>query len=420
MGANVPIRQGPGWSGDGGNGGFQGSGRNINMSWKNQGGPWGGGGGGAGGGNGGGGDDGRNPWGGGRGGRGGPSMPEPPDFEDLLRRGQDRFRRAMPGGFGGGGRAIALAALAGVALWLASGFYRVQPGELGVEMLFGKYLRVTTPGLNYWLPQPIGRVVTPNVERTNQINIGFRGGPDPNSGAVRAVPQESLMLTGDQNIIDINFVVQWRVKNAGDFLFNIREPEPTIKLAAESAMREIVGQTTLEDALTVKRQDVEMKTKELLQSILDEYGAGVFVSDVKLQKVDPPSQVIDAFNDVQRARQDKERKQNEAQAYSNDILPRAKGEAQRMIQEATAYKERLIREAEGESNRFISVYNAYVQDKDLTRKRLYLERMQQVLKDSEKIIIDKGNTGVVPYLPLPELRRRSESSAQPPAEGAVK
>ena len=384
------------------------------MSWKNQGGPWGGGGGGGNGGDGGG----QNPWGGGRGGRGGPSIPEPPDLEDLLRRGQDRFRRALPGGFGGG-RVIGLAVLAGVALWLASGFYRVQPGELGVEMLFGKYLRVTTPGLNYWLPRPIGQVVTPNVERTNQINIGFRGQGDPSGGAVRDVPQESLMLTGDQNIIDIDFVVQWRVKNAGDFLFNIREPEPTIKLAAESSMREIVGQTTLEDALTVKRQEVELKTKELLQSILDEYGAGVFVSDVKLQKVDPPTQVIDAFNDVQRARQDKDRKQNEAQTYSNDILPRAKGEAQRMIQEATAYKERLIREAEGESNRFLSVYNAYLQDKDVTRKRLYLERMQQVLKDSEKIIIDKGNTGVVPYLPLPELRRRSEQPA-PAAEGAAK
>ncbi len=385
------------------------------MSWKNQGGPWGGGGGGGNGGDGGG----QNPWGGGRGGRGGPSIPEPPDLEDLLRRGQDRFRRALPGGFGGG-RVIGLAVLAGVALWLASGFYRVQPGELGVEMLFGKYLRVTTPGLNYWLPRPIGQVVTPNVERTNQINIGFRGQGDPSGGAVCDVPQESLMLTGDQNIIDIDFVVQWRVKNAGDFLFNIREPEPTIKLAAESSMREIVGQTTLEDALTVKRQEVELKTKELLQSILDEYGAGVFVSDVKLQKVDPPTQVIDAFNDVQRARQDKDRKQNEAQTYSNDILPRAKGEAQRMIQEATAYKERLIREAEGESNRFLSVYNAYLQDKDVTRKRLYLERMQQVLKDSEKIIIDKGNTGVVPYLPLPELRRRAQPPVAAPAEGGVK
>ncbi|MBM3733209.1 MAG: FtsH protease activity modulator HflK [Acidimicrobiia bacterium] len=378
------------------------------MAWKNQGGPWGGGGG-----NGGG----QGPWGG-RGG-GGPSMPEPPDLEELLRRGQDRFRRALPGGFGGG-RVIGLAVLAGIALWFASGFYRVQPGELGVELLFGKYLRVTTPGLNYWLPRPIGQVVTPNVDRTNQINIGFRGSTDVGgqSGA-RDVPQESLMLTGDQNIIDIDFVVQWRIKSAANFLFNIREPEPTIKIAAESAMREIVGQTTLEDALTIKRQEVELRARELLQNILDEYSAGVLIADVKLQKVDPPAQVIDAFNDVQRARQDKERKQNEATAYANDILPRAKGEAQRMIQDATAYREKLVREAEGEANRFLSVYNAYLEDKDVTRKRLFLERMQQVFKDSEKVIIDKGGAGVVPYLPLPELRRRSEPSAAG-SEGVAK
>jgi membrane protease subunit HflK len=378
------------------------------MAWKNQGGPWGGGD------NGGG----QGPWGGGGRG-GGPSMPQPPDFEELLRRGQDRFRRALPGGFGGG-RVVGLAVLAGVALWFASGFYRVQPGELGVEMLFGKYLRVTTPGLNYWLPRPIGQVVTPNVDRTNQINIGFRGTGDiGGTGAMRDVPQESLMLTGDQNIIDIDFVVQWRIKDASDFLFNIREPEPTIKIVAESAMREIVGQTNLEDALTVRRQEVESRARDLLQVTLDEYGAGVLIADVKLLKVDPPTQVIDAFNDVQRARQDKDRKQNEATAYSNDILPRAKGEAQRMIQEATAYKEKLIREAEGEANRFLSVYNAYLEDKDVTRKRLFLERMQQVFKDSEKVIIDKGGAGVVPYLPLPELRRRTEPSSAG-SEGAPK
>ena len=379
------------------------------MAWKNQGGPWGGGGGNGGSGGG--------PWGG-RGSGGGPSMPQPPDLEELLRRGQERFRRAMPGGFGGG-RVIGFAVLAGIALWFASGFYRVQPGELGVEVLFGKYMRITTPGLNYWLPRPIGQVITPNVERTNQINIGYRGAADVGGvGGTRDVPQESLMLTADQNIIDIDFVVQWRVKNASDFLFNIRDPEPTIKIVAESAMREIVGQTTLEDALTVKRQEVENRTRELLQHILDEYVAGVAIADVKLQKVDPPAQVIDAFNDVQRARQDKDRKQNEALTYVNDILPRAKGEAQRMIQEATAYREKLIREAEGEASRFLSVYNAYLQDKDVTRTRLYLERMQQVLKNSEKVIIDKGNTGVVPYLPLPELRKRDQPASG--GEGATK
>ena len=368
------------------------------MPWKSQGGgPWGGG---------------QGPWG------GGPSGPKPPDIEEILRKSQDRFKRFLPGGVGGA-RGFVLIAIAVVAIWLASGFYRVQPGEQGVELLFGRFVKLTSPGLNYWFPSPIGEVTTPNVERTNTINIGFRGGESVRSVGVRDVPQESLMLTGDQNIIDIDFVVQWRVKSASDFLFNIREPEPTIKIVAESAMREVVGKTTLEDALTVKRQDVEDRTRDLLQNILDEYGAGVLIADVKLQKVDPPAQVIDAFNDVQRARQDKERKQNEALTYSNDILPRAKGEAQRMIQDATAYKEKLIREAEGEANRFLSVYNAYLQNKDVTRTRLYLERMQQVLKDSEKVIIDKGGTGVVPYLPLPELRRRTEQPVSG-AEGAAK
>ncbi len=372
------------------------------MPWKNQGGgPWGGGGGG-----------GQGPWGG-----RGPSMPQPPDIEDLLRRGQDRFKRYLPGGFGSG-KAIGLAVLAAVAIWLATGFYRVQPGEQGVELLFGRFVKITTPGLNYWFPAPIGQYLTPNVERTNQINIGYREGGGATS---RDVPLESLMLTSDQNIIDIDFVVQWRIKAVADYLFNIRDPEGTVKLAAESAMREIVGQTTLEDALTVKRQDVELRARELLQTILDEYGVGVLIADMKLLKVDPPAPVIDAFHDVQRARQDKDRKQNEAQAYANDILPRAKGEAQRMIQEAAAYKERLIQEAEGEANRFLSVYQAYSQNKDVTRKRIYLERMQQVLKDSEKVIIDRGESasGVVPYLPLPELRRRGEAATKP-SEGAAK
>jgi membrane protease subunit HflK len=347
-------------------------------------------------------------------------MPQPPDIEDLLRRSQDRFKRYLPGGFGSG-KAVGLAVLAAIAIWLATGFYRVQPGEQGVELLFGRFVKITTPGLNYWFPAPIGQVLTPNVERTNQISIGYREG-----AGTRDVLQESLMLTSDQNIIDIDFVVQWRIKAVAEYLFNIRDPEGTVKLAAESAMREIVGQTTLEDALTVKRQDVELRARELLQKILDEYGVGVVIADTTLLKVDPPAPVVDAFNDVQRARQDKDRKQNEAFAYANDIVPRAKGEAQRMIQEAAAYKERLVKEAEGEANRFLSVYKAYEQDKDVTRKRLYLERMQQVLKDSDKVIIDKGEgaSSVVPYLPLPELRRRGDGTpAKPPAkpgEGATK
>jgi membrane protease subunit HflK len=219
------------------------------------------------------------------------------------------------------------------------------------------------------------------------------------------------MLTGDQNIIDIDFVVQWLIKSASDYLFNIRDPQATVKIVAESAIREVIGRTKLEDALTKERQQVEARTKALLQNILDEYKAGVAIAEVKLQKVDPPKEVIDAFNDVQRAKQDQERKINEAAAYKNDIIPRAKGEAQKMLQDAEAYKQRVIDEAKGEASRFLSVYEAYKGNKAVTKRRIYLETMQNLLKNSEKIIIDQGKNGgqgVVPYLPLPELKKRSE------------
>jgi modulator of FtsH protease HflK len=345
------------------------------------------------------------PWG------NGPGTP-PPDVEELLRRSQDKFKSMMPGGIGSS-RGIILIVIGIITIWLFSGFYRVQPGEQGVELLFGKFVKVTPPGLNYWPPAPIGQVFKPNVELTNQITIGYRTNGDGRSSGSRDVPQESLMLTGDQNIIDVDFVVQWRIKNAADYLFNIRNPDATVKLAAESAIREVIGQTTLEDALTVKRGEVEAATKELLQSILDSYGAGVFVVEIKQQKVDPPSEVIDAFNDVQRAKQDQERSVNEAVAYRNGIVPRAKGEAAVMIQEALAYKEKVTKEAEGEAERFLSVYEAYKTGKEVTIERLYIERMQSVLQNSEKIILDnKGGTGVVPYLPLPELNKKKVEASQ--------
>ncbi len=344
---------------------------------------------------------GQGPWG------RGPQSPQPPDIEELLRRSQNKFKQLMPGGFGRS-RGFILVVVAAIVIWLASGLYRVQPGEQGVELLFGKFVKVTAPGLNYWPPAPIGQVFKPNVEFTNQIAIGYRTSSDERSSSVRDVPQESLMLTGDQNIIDVDFVVQWRIKNAANFLFNIRNPEATVKLAAESAIREVIGQTSLEDALTVKRGAVEAQTKELLQSILDSYGAGVFIVDVKQQKVDPPSEVIDAFNDVQRAKQDQERSVNEADAYRNAIVPRAKGEAARLIQAALAYKEKITREAEGEAERFLSVYEAYKTGEKVTIERLYIERMQSVLSKANKVIIDnKGGTGVVPYLPLPELQKKN-------------
>ena len=382
------------------------------MPWKQQGGggggPWGGGE--SGGGNGGP----QGPWGGKPSGGSGGGAGVPPDLEDLIRKGQDRFRNLMPGGFGGT-KGIFLAILLVVFVWMLSGLYRVQPGENGIELLFGEYQNTTEAGLNFWAPWPIGSVQRPNVEKTNQINVGFRSlGTQSRNDTSRDVPEESLMLTGDQNIIDIDFVVQWRIKNAKDFLFNIRDPESTVKLAAESSIREIVGQTPLEEVLATKRTEVETRTRDVLQRIMDDYKAGVFIAEVKMQKVDPPQKVIDAFNDVQRARQDKEREQNEAEAYRNDIVPKAKGEASRQLEQAAAYRERLIKEADGEAKRFISVYEAYLTGKDVTLRRLYLERMQDVLRKSEKVIVDKGQggAGVVPYLPLPELKKRSQGAQQ--------
>ena len=364
------------------------------MAWNPKGGPWGGGGGGGG------------PWG------GGSSGSPPPDIEEMLRRSQERFKRFLPGGMGGG-RTLLLVVVGIAALWLATGFYRVQPAYQGVEMLFGRFVKQTGAGLNYWFPAPIGDVFRPNVEVINQITIGFRGSTE--GGTTRDVPQESLMLTGDQNIIDVDFVVQWQIKNAANYLFNIRDPQGTVKLAAESAFREIMGQTLLEEALTIKRQEIGVRTGELLQKILDSYGAGIFIVDVKLLKADPPAEVIDAFNDVQRAKQDQERLENEAQAYRNDIVPRARGEAERIVQGATAYREKAVRDAEGEAKRFNSVFAAFKTGPEVTTRRLYLERMQEVLGNTQKVIIDSGGTGgsgVVPYLPLPELRKRAEEGSQ--------
>lgn len=365
------------------------------------GGPWGGGGGG--------GNDG-GPWGNGNGGNpfgGGGGRPQPPDIEEMLRRSQEKVKSLFPGG--GSLKGIILLVAAVIVIWASSGIYRVNPGEQGVEMLFGKFVKRTGPGLHFWAPSPIGDVIKPNVERTNSINIGYRGVGDVERSGTRDVSEESLMLTSDQNIIDIDFVVQWRIKNAADYLFNIRDPQATIKIAAESSMREVIGQTPLEEAITTKRQMVQQDTKDLLQKILDQYGAGVAIAEIQLQAADPPKEVIDAFNDVQRAKQDQERSVNEATAYKNDIVPRANGQAQKMLQDAEAYKEKVIKEAQGEAKRFLSVYETYLGAKDVTTRRLFLERMQQVLKASEKVIIDKGQggSGVVPYLPLPELKKRT-------------
>ncbi len=370
------------------------------MPWDKKGGgggPWGGGSNGGGGG----------PGGRGEGGGGG----RPPDLEDLIRKGQDRFKGLLPSGGMGGGKGLTIVLLAAFVIWMMTGLYRVQPDQQGVVLRFGKFTEKTLPGLNWHLPYPIETAETPSVENIQAIDIGFRSvGGERTRAQKRNVAEESLMVTGDQNIIDIDFTVQWKISDAADFLFNIRNQEATVKIVAESAMREIIGRTDIQPALTDARQDIELKARSLLQGVLDEYGAGIEITQVQLQDVHPPDPVIDAFDDVQRARQDLDRLRNEADAYRNDILPRSRGEAQRLIQEAEGYRERLENEAEGEAQRFLLVYNAYKENPEVTKRRMYLETMQGVLSQTEKVIMDRGVEGVVPYLPLNELRRSSPAT----------
>jgi len=371
------------------------------MSWNNQGGgPWGGGG------------NNQGPWGQGpkrpNGGGNGGGGPTPPDLEEMLRKSQENMKKFMPGGMGGG-KLVAIGLIVLLAIWLASGFYRVNTNQQGVQLLFGKYVASTGPGLHWNFPAPIGDVLTPQVTNVRKIEIGVAGSTVRSRNAASG---ESLMLTGDQNIADVEFAVLWRVKDAASFLFNIRDPETTVRAAAQSAMREVIGQMNLEKINTEGRGQIAQEAEELIQQILDDYKSGIDIAGVELDRADPPQAVIEAFNDVQSARQDKERKQNEAEAYRNKIVPTARGEAQKLIQEAEAYKERVIKDAEGEAKRFISVYDSYAANKDVTRERLYLETMQDVLKGSDKVIVDndKGGSGVVPYLPLPEVQKRNKGS----------
>lgn len=376
------------------------------MPWSNQGGnggPWGSGGSGGGGG-------GQGPWGRGSGGQ------TPPDLEDMIRKGQDRFKQAMPSGFGGAGGFMILILLA-IAVWLVFTVpYRVQADERGVQMLFGRYVSQTTPGLHLWWPSPIGSVHTPKVTSVNRIEIGFI--TDANSRGqtqARDLPQESLMLTGDENIIDIDFTVLWRIYDAPNYLFNIRDQRETVKLTAESVMREIIARTDIQPALTEARQSIEADVRLLVQETLDAYGAGIEITQIQLQKVDPPQQVVDAFNDVLRARQDQQRVRNQAEAYRNDIIPRARGEAERMIQEASAYKEQEIATAQGEASRFLAVLRSYRLAPEVTAQRFFLETWEEFLSGANKVIIDSagdGGQGVVPYLPLNELQNRPAVQGQ--------
>ncbi|WP_417518275.1 FtsH protease activity modulator HflK [Minwuia sp.] len=374
------------------------------MPWNSQGGGWQGGGNGGGGGN-------RGPWGQGpSGGGGGGGGPQKPDIEEMIRRGQDRLKQFSPGG--GGNRTViiivVLLIIAVVAAWQMA--YRVSPSQQGVVLRFGEYVRTTNSGLHFKLPAPIETVLLPEVTKVQQTDIGFRRTGQDRKNDIK---DESLMLTGDENIVDIDFSVQWKINDAGKYLFEIENPPQTLKVVAESAMREVIGRAPIQAMLTTDKNRIEQEVQTLIQSTLDDYQAGISIEEVKLQQVDPPSNVIDAFRDVQRAKADRERKKNEADAYANSIVPVARGEAAKMLEEAEAYKQQKIAEAEGEASRYAAIALEYQRNPGVTGRRLYLETMEQVLKGMDKVIIDdKGGNGVVPYLPLNELTGRNKGNNQ--------
>ena len=387
------------------------------MPWSNQGGggPWGSGP--------------RGPWGSGPQSQG----RTPPDLEEILRRGQDKLRSVLPGG-NLGGKGVLIGIVGAFLLWAFSGVFQVQPDELGVVLRFGKFEREVPPGLNYHIPYPIETALTPKALRINRIDVGMRLVEDARRGTTaRDVPEESLMLTGDENIVDVDFTVFWRIKpkGVGDYLFNIQNPEGTVKAVAESAMREVIGrsETTARivpqsnaqpdlsnSILTGGRQNIETAVHELMQKVLDSYESGVLITQVQMQKVDPPAQVIDSFRDVQAARADQERAQNEAQTYASRVVPEARGRASQILQSAEAYREQTVAEATGQASRFTQVYEQYKNAPDVTRQRLYLETIERIFSSTDKILLDTpagGGGGVVPFLPLDQLQRRQAQPQQP-------
>ena len=351
------------------------------------------------------------PWGSSPGGGNGSGRgPTPPDFDKLIRDIQEKIKKFLPGGASTGNKPIFFGLIVLIIIWALTGLYRVLPDEQGVVLRFGKFVSTTQPGLNYHIPYPIENVFTPKVTKVNRMDIGFRSGSDTgfsSGGGVADVSEESLMLTGDENIVNIDFSVFWVIKDAGKFLFKIQDPQGTVKAASETAMREVIAKSKIQPILTEGRSKIEIETQEIIQNILDEYESGIQITQVQTQKADPPDQVIDAFRDVQAARADMERSKNEAEAYRNDVIPRARGEAAKILQAAEAYKKEVVAKAEGEASRFISIYNEYAQAKEVTQERMYLETMEKVMADIDKVIIDKNaSSGVVPYLPLPELKKK--------------
>jgi len=317
----------------------------------------------------------------------------------------DNFKNQIKNNFGSNKKNFVSAILILIILWVLSGFYKVNANEQGVVLRFGEWVRTTLPGLHYHLPYPIEIAKTPKVTKVNKTEIGFRTLNDTQ----RMLLEESLMLTGDENIVDINFSVFWVINDAGKFLFKLRNPDTNIKSISESVMREVIGNTPIADALAERRQEIEILSLEKIQNVLDNYESGIKATQLQLQKVDPPDQVIDSFRDVQRARADKEKVINEAIAYKNDIIPRARGESEKIIQGAEAYKREVVARSEGDAQRFDSILKSYKNNEDVTKNRIYLETLEGILQNANKVIIDtKQGSGVLPYLPLPEIQKKNK------------
>lgn len=362
----------------------------------------------------------RGPWkqqGGGGGGRG-PNN-EPPDLDEMIKKARENMETLLPEGFGGG-KILAIFFLILLFGWLITGIFIVQPGEQAVIQRFGQYDRtIAQEGVGYRIPWPIEKVTIVNVAEFRRLSIGFSENSASNS-RFRASPtsqrsnnlEESLMLTSDRNIVDINLVVLWNIHSSEDYLFNIKDQEATIKKVAESAIREIVGQNNMFPIITRSRDEIAARTKEILQKNLDDYNSGVNVAQILIEKAEVHPEVQNAFQDVQSAKQDAEDIQNQAQAYREDILPRARGEAIKQIQQAEAYKQSAIARAKGDADRFNSVLQAYRTGQDVTKKRIYLETMEGVLKNANKIILDQNGPngqGVVPFLPLNEITKQNQA-----------
>ncbi|HFD81085.1 MAG TPA: FtsH protease activity modulator HflK [Gammaproteobacteria bacterium] len=366
-----------------------------------------------------GGGDNKDPWGGGNQG--------PPDLDEVVRKMQARLRGLFGGGGrrGGGSRSggsgpafagLGLVAVIAVVVWLFSGIYIVDAGKQGVVLRFGAYSETTLPGPHWHIPYPIEQVEVVDVAQRRFVEIGYRSGGSGQASVV--VPREALMLTQDENIVNVQFAVQYQVSDARQYLFDVRDPNAVLKQVAESAIREVVGHSDMDFVLGEGRAEVVNQTRALMQKTLDTYKSGLMVSDVNLQDAQPPEEVQAAFSDAIKAREDKERLKNEAEAYANEIVPKARGAAARKIQESEGYKEALIAKAEGEASRFDQLLTAYRKAPEVTRKRLYLETMESVLEKTGKVIVDTEGSGNLMYLPLDQLMQGSTTNGRYSGGGA--